>query len=401
MSSIVEKFDNKKVLLWGYGREGKASLTFLNTYCNPSSVEVFEGKREDLPIDDYDIVIKSPGVPYFDYEEKNITSMTELFLEEFKDNTVGITGTKGKSTTTSLIYHVLKENLDRKVCLLGNIGIPCMEAYEDMKNGALAVLEMSCHQLVNNNVSPHISVFLNLYEDHLDYYHTKEAYFKAKTKITTNQSESDYFFVGEDVPSIVTKAQTIKLPKFNEPKYEMKLLGIHNQWNADVAFTIAIKIFGCNNEAVINSIKTFESLPHRLEYFATINNVSFYDDSISTIPEATVNAIESVKDAKCMIVGGMDRGIDYQYLIDAIPDYQNVNFILCYESGKRILESVRNCTNVYYVDNLDLAVKLAKDITKDGACILSPAAASYGYFKNFEERGDYFKKLVNENACKG
>lgn len=396
MSGLTDKFLNKKILLWGYGREGKAFDEFLRKYCKTKSIEVFEGKREDFDPSCYDIVVKSPGVPYFNYEEENITSMTELFLEEFRDNTIGITGTKGKSTTTSLIYHVLKENYDKKVCLLGNIGIPCIEAYEDMLNGAIAVFEMSCHQLVNNNTSPHIAVFLNLFEDHLDYYHTKDAYFKAKQKITLNQNENDYFLVGSKVPFINTKAKVIKCDEFNSPKYEMKLLGIHNQWNADVACKIAVSLFNCDENKVHDSIKTFEALPHRLERFYSKGSVSFFDDSISTIPEATVNAIESVRDAKTVIVGGMDRGIDYTYLIDAIPKYNNVNFILCYESGKRIYDEVNKYSNVYFADDLNLATNLAIKITDNGSVILSPAAASYGYFKNFEERGEYFKELVKE-----
>lgn len=398
MNSIVDKFDGKKVLIWGYGVEGKSAEKFLNTYCNVSKMEIFEGKLEDLPIEDYDYVIKSPGIPYIYENEPKMTSLTQLFLEEFKDQTIGITGTKGKSTTTSMIYKVLSDCLDRKVCLLGNIGIPCLDAYEDMKAGALAVYEMSCHQLANNTTSPHIAVFLNLYEDHLDYYKTKDKYFKAKTHITVYQNENDILLRGENVPFIDTAAKLIDIAQFDHKKYELKVLGIHNQWNAEVAFLIATGLFDCDKDAVLKSISEFNGLPHRLEHFLTTQDgISFYDDSISTIPEATLNAIESVKDAKTVIVGGMDRGIDYSILTEGIKNYKNIHFILCYESGKRIYESVSLCSNITLTENLKTAVDIAMRITKSGSCILSPAAASYGYFKNFEERGEVFKNYVKSN----
>lgn len=394
MDRLVEKFENKKVMLWGYGREGQAFEKFLYKYCTAECVKVFEGTREELPIDDYDIIVKSPGVPYFNHSEDKITSMTQLFLEEFRDKTIGITGTKGKSTTTSMLYHVLSQNLNKKVCLLGNIGIPCIEAYEDMKNGAVAVFEMSCHQLANNTVSPHVAVFLNLYEDHLDYYKTKEAYFNAKAHITTYQTSSDLFYKGESVPDIDTQANVINIGSFGENKYDLKVIGIHNQWNADVAMKIAVDNFGCDPVEVAKSLSTFVGLPHRLEKFATINGVTYFDDSISTIPEATINAIEAVDSTKTVIVGGMDRGIDYSPIIEIIEKRKDINFILCYESGKRIYESVSQFANVKLTGDLKGAVEMAKEITHDGSCIMSPAAASYGYFKNFEERGDFFKKCV-------
>lgn len=395
MSKLSSKFENKRVLLWGYGREGKSSERFLNLYCNPSCVEVFEGKREDLPIDDYDYVIKSPGVPYIYTNEPKITSQTQMFLEEFAGQTIGITGTKGKSTTTSMLYKVLKDCLPSKVCLLGNIGLPCLDSYEDMMNGAIGVYEMSCHQLANNTLSPHVAVFLNLYEDHLDYYQTRERYFEAKAHIAYFQKDTDYLFVGETVPAIKTDARVIKVDPFTEDRFKLNILGSHNQWNAQVVKDIATLVYDCKEDRVEKALEEFYGLPHRLEKFTTLNGVKYFDDSISTIPEATISAIESVKDAKTVIVGGMDRGIDYDPLIETIQKRSDINFILCYASGARILESVKDCPNVQYVENLKDATALSKKITATGSVIMSPAAASYGYFKNFEERGDFFKECVS------
>lgn len=405
MSGLVEKFENKRVILWGYGLEGKSSERFLKTYCNTKEITVFEGNRENLPIDDYDFVIKSPGVPYIYTNEPKITSQTEMFLSEFGGRTIGITGTKGKSTTTSMIYKILKDNLNGQVCLLGNIGIPCLDAYEDMRNGAVAVYEMSCHQLANNTVSPHIAVFLNLFEDHLDYYKTRERYFEAKAHIAKYQSDEDYFIFGETVPKIDTKATKIMIPSVGEEDFDLEVLGGHNQWNAKVACEIANKLFNIGDSDIRKSLKQFSGLPHRLEKFATINGITFYDDSISTIPEATISAIESVKDVKTVIVGGMDRGIDYSPLVDAVPSYKDINFIFCYESGKRVLKEIMETAlkksisvdNCYFVEDLKAAALLAKEKTTTGSVVMSPAAASYGYFKNFEQRGDFFKSCILEN----
>ena len=178
MSTIIDKLTDKRILIFGYGREGKSTENFLNKFCKTSKTEVFEGKREELP-DGFDYIIKSPGIPG-DYPDEKFTSQTELFLEEFRDRVVGITGTKGKSTTTSMMYEVLKALLDTNVILVGNIGIPCLDYYEEMQGDTIAVMEMSCHQLNTVRVSPHIGLFLNLYEEHLDYTYQIVWYFNDR-----------------------------------------------------------------------------------------------------------------------------------------------------------------------------------------------------------------------------
>jgi UDP-N-acetylmuramoylalanine--D-glutamate ligase len=158
----LDGFDNKRILIWGYGREGKATEKFLKTHTKAVAVEHFEGSREDLPDSDFDLIFKSPGIVMED-DDPRFTSMTELFLELFADRTIGITGTKGKSTTSSLLYHCLSRCLDKKVILLGNIGLPCLDYYDEIDEDTVVVFELSCHQLAHTNVSPHIAVFLNLF----------------------------------------------------------------------------------------------------------------------------------------------------------------------------------------------------------------------------------------------
>ena len=392
--NITDRLNGKRILIWGYGREGKSTERFLQTHCKPQSVEVYEGKVEGIDEEKYDLIVKSPGIHVERYSPK-YTSQTEMFLDQFRSQTIGVTGTKGKSTTSSMLYHVLSACLDRKVLLVGNIGIPCFDAYDNIDDDAVVVFEMSCHQLANNPFSPHVAVFLNLYEDHLDYYHTRENYFATKKNITTHQTADDWFFYGNDVPPVETAAQK-RLITFDDPRtFQMKLKGAHNQFNARFVYGIATELFGCADAQIRAAIADFNGLPHRMEFVAAVNGVEYYNDSISTIPEATVRAAGSIPNVKTIMIGGMDRGINYDELIDFIMAHPEYTYILSYASGKRIFDAVSHLPYCLYAEELPQAVALAKQITPAGGAVLfSPAAASYGYFKNFEDRGEVFKSLV-------
>lgn len=392
--SIIDKFEGKSVLIWGYGVEGKSTKNFLDKYCNTSKTDVFEGKADELPANGYDYIIKSPGIPG-DYKEPVFTSQTQLFLEEFRDKTIGITGTKGKSTTTSMLYHVLSNLLDKKVVLVGNIGIPCLDYYEEMLGDTVAVMEMSCHQLNNLTVSPHLAVFLNLYEEHLDYYKTFEKYAAAKMNIARYQVPGDRVFVGSEVPNFETRGLEYRIPEFEEKKFDLQILGMHNQWNAEFVRMLCVSALKLNEMDVIAEICSFKGLPHRLEFIGTKNGVDYYDDSISTIPLACINACKSVPNVRMVIIGGMDRGIGYEELVSFIRNNHEIMFLCAYATGKRIYEEANRVFNVVLVKDIDEAVAFAEKYAEEGdGVVLSPAAASYGYFKNFAERGDYFKKKV-------
>ena len=396
--TIKEKLDNKKVLIWGYGLEGKSAKRFIETHCEPASLEVFEGKQNELNEDAYDVIIKSPGIPTEHFNEK-YTAATDLFLSEFAAQTIGITGTKGKSTTSSLLYHILKECSGRPVFLVGNIGVPCLDIYDDITPESIIVFEMSCHQLEHAYYSPHVAVMLNIYEDHLDRYVTKERYFEAKKNITLKQTAEDHFLVSDQVPHIKTDAKVWIMPFAGGPRFDMALKGSHNQINAFFAFVIAKDLYGCDAAALRKSIAEFTGLRHRLEYIGNVNGIDFYDDSISTIPEATIAAAKSVQNVYTLLIGGMDRHIDYDVLTEFIREHEELYYIFMYESGQRIFKDVEHYPNCVTVADLKAAVAEAKRVTPVGrACILSPAAASYGYFKNFEERGDVFAKLALGNS---
>lgn len=388
------KFDNKKILIWGYGREGKSTEEFLKNCCNPESVDIFEGKRDEFDESQYDYVIKSPGI-VMDDDDPRFTSQTEIFLETYRDNVVGITGTKGKSTTSALLYHSLKECLPQRVILLGNIGEPCLNYFDEIEEDTVVVFEMSCHQLAHVKVSPKVAVFLNIYEEHLDYYKTFEKYYAAKCNITKYQRSGDSFYVGDQVPVIETKADREVIKREDVPDFHLQILGDHNNYNALFAYRIATEIYKAEGKNVKKSLSSFTGLDHRLKFIGTVNGVDYYDDSISTIPNAAIAALGAVKNAYSIIIGGMDRGINYDSLIEYIKNHDEFYYIFAYASGKRIYESVGVRENRVCLDNLEQAVAKAKEVTPEGkACLLSPASASYGYFKNFEHRGEVFKELV-------
>lgn len=400
MNDIRNLFANKRVLIWGFGREGQSTKHFLTRLCTPASVEVFEGKREGIEEDKYDLIIKSPGI-VMEEDNPKYTSQTEIFLKAFRDQTVGITGTKGKSTTSSLLYHVLK-SCGKKAILLGNIGEPCLDYYEEIDEETIIVFEMSCHQLAHVDVSPRVAVFLSFFEEHLDYYKTVDKYYAAKSHVTTYQGEEDYFFIGENVPMPETKAKTRLITREEVEDFELTVPGEHNRFNAQFVIEIATKVYGLEKEEVLRAFASFKGLPHRLEYIGTKNGIRYYDDSISTIPSATIEALHAIEGAHTVILGGMDRGIDYTLLIDFIkkPENQIYDYILAYDSGRRIYESVSELSCTHYVDDLKKATELAGEITPKGkACLLSPASASYGYFKNFEQRGEMFKEYIGEGLA--
>lgn len=401
MEKTKAKLNGKRILIWGYGREGKATEKLLKEHCQPASVEIYEGGRDGIRDEDYDYIFVSPGIKFEEdapgWNNRKFTSETELFLEEYGDRTVGITGTKGKSTTTAMLAHVLQACLTgKKVFLMGNIGLPCFSFLPEMDEDSLAVFELSCHQCQRLQADPHIAVFLDLFEDHLDRYHTMAHYFDAKQGITKHQTGEDYLYLGAEVPPLETSAKRIVIgPEDVTDDFDLRVPGEHNQYDAEFVFRIARDRFGCKEGDIREALKSFHGLPHRLQYVGTVNGVDYYDDSISTIPEAAINAAEAVKNTRTLLIGGMDRGIDYDLLYTYIRQHPDYYFICAYASGKRIADAVGTVPNLTYVDDLAAQVALAQKITKPGeAVILSPAAASYGYFRNFEDRGDRFQALV-------
>lgn len=442
-SEYIKEYTNgKKICILGFGREGKSTYKILTKYGKqesiaiadlnpvdreanglPDSIGLICGKDYQKCLDSFDMVFKSPGIvlekPLSELKCK-ITCETQVFFEVFREKIIGITGTKGKSTVTSLIYHVLKESgVDCRIA--GNIGIPVFDIAEDMEQGTVVVCELSCHQLEYMTVSPRYAVFLNLYEEHLDHYGTMENYYNAKKNIYLHQQGGDLLWCSSDIAPDCDNTEVIRVSnsdssadiyvfdgvvnyengrKYNIPGDDIKLLGVHNHYNIAIALGVCSQIV---DEADFDkAVRTFNPLAHRLEYVDTVRGIRWYDDSISTACATAISALQSVPRVGTILIGGMDRGIDYTSLVDFLADFE-VQVICMETSGKRVYDMIQSCSNfgnkdrVHYADHLEDAVKLAAEITPDGmSCVMSPAAASYGIFKNFEERGDAFKKLVSE-----
>lgn len=443
VETIKELIFEKKIVILGFGREGKSTYQLLERVGGykelaiadlnavkdplPEYVRCINGENYQECLNDYDIVFKSPGVVLAkDLEEysSRILSQTEVFFSHYKNQIVGITGTKGKSTTTTLLYQVLK-TAGKKAVLAGNIGIPAFDMIDSIEEDSIIVFEMSSHQLEYMTAAPHIGVLLNIHEEHLDHYGTMEKYVAAKERIYTNMEKDDILFCNaENLPaSGACKAQVISFPVkeelnlimkegnkpcisykgklFSVPIEEIQLVGEHNYLDIAVAYGIA-SLLGITDEQFRKGLTAYQPLPHRLERVGTYGGITFYDDSISTICDTTMKALTSIKDANTVLIGGMDRGIHYGELIEFLSENSIAHIILMEATGKRIYEEIHKeyknfhgPERLYLVKDLKEAVELSKKITQKGtSCVLSPAAASYGIFKNFEERGDEFKKYV-------
>ena len=427
---IAELIKNKSVLILGFGREGRSTYRLIKkaegftdlaiSDLNPvTDVEekVFCGADYQKAIADFDIVFKSPGVVLENLEfREKITSQTDEVINCFKENIIGITGTKGKSTTTSLIYHILKE-CGKNPVLMGNIGIPAFEAAENENGERPFVYELSCHQLEFAKKSPHTGVLLNIYPEHLDHYGTFEKYAHAKENMYRNMTDKDFLVCGYEFMPDSFKGECVSVSMAEkEAEYfvtvdsifekgalvkdniKSNIFGVHNMYNTAVAYAVCKK-YGVGREEFFEALGNYNPLPHRLEKFLEHNGVRYFDDSISTIPETTIKALTSVENVGTVVLGGMDRNIELDALIEYLLKNPVKNVVLLPDTGKIIYEKLKDSYKytLYMADNLDAAAKICTEVTKPGeACVLSPAAASYGFFKNFEERGDYFKKCIRE-----
>lgn len=438
---IIDFLKDKYVAIVGFGKEGKSTYNFLRKYLPNQRLVIIDGNKDLLDnnaylnndknielvlgdnyldnLDKYDVIIKSPGVRFKNIDiskfEDKITSQLGLVLDYYKDNIIGITGTKGKSTTTSLITKILKDQgID--AYLLGNIGIPIFDNIDKMNEKSMMVIEMAALQLEFVKNSPHIGIVLNLFEEHLDFFKDKNAYFLAKMNMFKYQNENDYGIYtssNDTLESYVNqnnyKSHLIDVRKdlkiednyiVNNSKKlynissERHLLGDHNLSNIMFALEVS-KILDLDILKVSNSINEFKPLEHRMEYVDTINGVKYYNDSIATIPAATINCVNALKDVDTIIFGGMDRGIDYSALIEFFNNSDIKNFICMPETGYKIGKEIKG-KNVYFIDDLKDAVKKAKEVTKK-ICVMSPAASSYNAFKNFEEKGRTYKAYVKES----
>lgn len=433
LSSLIKEFENKKVAILGFGREGISTYHLIRRFypemsliiADKNPVTLDDGNVDIVTGDDYldacrdcDLVMKAPGIPTFNMPHwiiPKITCQTHLFLKHFGHLTVGITGTKGKSTTSSLIYHILASS-GKKSLLVGNIGSPVFDSLDEITSDTAVVYELSCHQLEHCPYSPEIAVLLNLYEEHLDHYGTLENYFNAKKNIYLHQKSGLFIYDlgNENVSNIKVNSLTASIKDAAADIYsadgkitfkgrtlslntqKIKIKGAHNLGNIGIAYAVTSTL-GVSDADFENAVYSFEGLNHRLQFIGTFEDISYYDDSISTIPATAIAAMESLKNIGSIMLGGMERGIDYSPLCEYLKNHPVPAIILMPDTGKRIYDMLCDAgfKNCYLADSLENAVALAKKHTPQGTvCLFSPAAASYHQFKNFEARGDAFQKLI-------
>ena len=442
INDLVKYLKGKKIIILGFGREGKSTYKLIRKYLKEQTIYIADQKEKTdflendknavyiggevylKNLEEYDLIIKTPGISFVGIDTSKyiykIKSQLELLLEFFNVFTIGVTGTKGKSTTSSLIYTILKEQ-NIKTMLLGNIGTPAFDYIDKIDEETVLVLEMSSHQLEYMNLCPNIAILLNIYPEHLDHYASFEEYAQAKCNIFKNQKGADYFIYNLDneilqklVNSPKAKAYGVSLKEngdiciknnyvyFKEkPIYNIKsprkLLGEYNLNNIMFALGVS-QILKLDLDKTIRTIQNFEPLHHRLEFVGKYNDISYYDNSIGTIPMATMEAVKVLKNVDTLIIGGMDRGLDYKEFIEFLNKSNITNVICMPKTGHDIARKLKK-EKVYIVETMEEAVKIAKKVTSKGkSCLLSPAAASYGFFKNFEEKGNIYQELVRKTA---
>jgi len=411
----INELKNKKVLILGFGREGKDNFEFLRKLFPKKVIGIADKKQFPISnfqfpnikphlgpnylkaLEGYDVIIKSPGVPFKILPEsvlKKITTQTEIFFDNCPGKIIGVTGTKGKSTTASMIYRVLKES-GLRAHLVGNIGRPALNFLFPATPKDVYVYELSSHQLYNLKKSPHIAVLLNIYPEHLDYYKSFAEYARAKANITLYQTKNDYlvFNSGDKlVKEFAKKTKAEKIPIKGE-YYEL-----------DKAAARAVgKIFKIPPETIEKALKEFKSLPHRLELVGTYKGITFYNDALSTIPETAIFAIKALgKKVETIMLGGFDRKIDFKKLAKSVLENKNIkNLILFPTTGEKIWREIvkqalgREVPRHFFTDNMRDAVKLAYKNTRKGKiCLLSCASTSFSIFKDYKEKGNLFKKQV-------
>ena len=395
----------ESALILGYGREGKASEAYLRSHFPSLTIGIADQKDDPEYLkkqEDYDIVIKTPVIPT-DQVTRQYTTATHFFLKEVpREQIIGITGSKGKSTTSTLIYEMLKAGGEH-VRLVGNIGISAIEAVE--KNppeaGELFVFEFSSYQLEDLDVSPHVAVLTSLFPEHLDHHGSEEAYYEAKRNIVRFQEEKDVFVYHGDqigIDAWVKKAGGTTIPAATGLPFAVtnkSLRGEHNIRNIELAYTVA-HMLGVSDEIVEQVVTSFVGLPHRLMYVGTYKDIEFYDDSMSGNPPAAIAALRALPHVHTIILGGEDRGLDFSELEKELHVHGVKTIILFPDTGERMLRSEDGFT-VLHTKNMEEAVRFAYAYTPSGKiALLSPASPSYNLFTNFEDRGQQFIEAVKK-----
>jgi UDP-N-acetylmuramoylalanine--D-glutamate ligase len=445
----IESYRHKKILVLGLAKSGVTAAALLHKLGafvtvndkkplseNPEAQGLLEQGIKvicgDHPVElldeGFELIVKNPGIPYQNpivdgAIEKGIPVITEVELayQISEAPFIGITGTNGKTTTTTLIFEMLNKG-NKHPLIAGNIGTVASGVAQEASAENNIVIELSSFQLMGiDTFKPKIAIITNLYDAHLDYHGTREEYMKAKANITKNQVESDYLIVNkeqQDVMKVAEQSKAAIIPFstkrelaegayisegwicFNDEKVmlidEIALPGEHNLENILSAMAAA-KLSGVENEAIQKVLREFTGVKHRLQYVAEIADRKFYNDSKATNILATINALQAFKTPIILLAGGLDRGTEFDELI---PYFKNVKALITFGQTAAKIErvaSIAGIKQIKRVDNVEKAVPVAYRYSESGDVILlSPACASWDQYKTFEVRGDIFINAVHK-----
>ena len=383
--SFFNFFGIENVCIVGYGREGKVTEKYIKKYHPDIKIGILDGSLDKNYLEkqkNYDFAIKTSGI-----EKEKITipytTGTNIFFSKNRNFTIGITGTKGKSTTASLLFEILKKD-KRKVRLIGNIGYPMLEVLlSKVKKDEIFIIELSSYMLDDIKYSPNIAVLLNLFPEHMNYHKGVENYYRAKENIFKFQSKKDI---------------SLRFPfkeKINFKKEKMPSWVLYNKENVISAIKVA-KFLKVKTSSIREGIKSFKPLKHRLEFIGNFKGIDFYNDASGTTPESTIRAIENLKKVDTIFLGGEDRGYNFSLLEKTIEKYKIKNLVLFPETGERIVKDLKNF-NFIKTKSIKEAVEFGFKNTKKGKiCLLSTASPSYSLWKNFEEKGEEFEREVRK-----
>lgn len=442
-------FTNKSILVIGLAKSGVAASKLLlklgaNVVVNDQKpieeneqalelqklgIEVICGGHPlELLNRNFDLIVKNPGIPYSNPLikkglELGISVVTELEIASIisEAEMIAITGSNGKTTTTTLIFEMLK-NSGKEPLIAGNIGTVACEVAETATENNILVTEVSSFQLMGTeNFHPKVAVFLNLFEAHLDYHGTKREYGRAKAKIFANLTNEDFCVINEDDEDVLQLTKNINCNKVTfsvnkvvengayvlgnciyfldekiMPVDEVVLPGAHNLENI-LAAICASKLMGAKNDQIVKVLSTFAGVEHRTQFVAELNERKFYNDSKATNMLATKVAVSAFREPVILIAGGLDRGNEFDELI---PTLEKVKGIVLYgETAKKLETAAKKArlSSIKIVNNVNEAVNVAYRLSNEGDVILlSPACASWDQFKTFEDRGNAFIKAVSQ-----
>jgi UDP-N-acetylmuramoylalanine--D-glutamate ligase len=402
-----------KIAILGYGTEGKSVHRFLkrSKKYKSSQVEILDQKRDRnylKRLNEFDLVFRTPGIPYLTLEIQQaikkggkISSATKLFFDEFKGIIIGVTGSKGKSTTATLIQKGLRA-CNEDVHLAGNIGNSPLDLLPRLKKTSVVVLELSSFQLQDLHKSPAIAVVLDVFPEHLDHHQNMREYVEAKKRICIYQKKGGMVFYFRD------DELSKKIARFGKGKkigISGKKLGLKK--NPAMAAAVA-SCLGCDPDKVLSAIEKFKGLPHRMEMVRKIGNILFYNDSQSTNPHTVAMAILTLAKkpgSVVLIAGGRSKVPNYSPLRKSIRENGNVNQVILFgENRLAVKKALGKATKIKYADNLQYAIReayeIAKKIEKKSQepvhVILSPGSVSFDMFRDYKERGRLFKALVKK-----